>query len=92
MFAGLVFSAHVNVSWFNCVRTQRDMKCQLKSVKFSDVIQVILEPENLREDLQKARTSDLSQRQADKARRERLLSPILTKSHRKNIFDKLHSD
>ena len=63
------------------------MKCLLKSVKFSDVIQVILEPENLREDLQKARTSDLSQRQADKARRERLLSPILTKSHRKNIFN-----
>ena len=70
-----------------------DVKCQLKSksVKFSNVVQVILEPENLREDLQKARTSDVNQRQADKARRERLLSPILTKSHRANIFNKLHS-
>ena len=75
-----------------CSYCLRDMKCQLKSVTFSNVIQIIFEPKNIREDLQMARTSDLSQRQADKARRERLLNPILTKTHRAKIFNKFYSD
>ena len=81
-----------DISWFSYAKTKRDMKCHPKSVKFSDIVQVILEPENLREDLRKARMNDLSQRQADKARMERLLSPILTKTHRETIFVKLYSE
>ena len=64
------------------------MKNQQKSVKFSDIIQVIAEPESLKLALQEARTSDLTQRKADRARAERLLGPILTKAHRESIFKK----
>ena len=68
------------------------MENQPKSVKFSDIIQVIVEPENLKLALQEARTSDLTQRKADRARAERLLGPILTKAHRESIFKKLYSE
>lgn len=68
------------------------MTNQQKSVKFSDIIKVIEEPESLKVALQEARTCDLTQRQADRARRERLLNPILSKAHRENIFRKLYSE
>ena len=68
------------------------MKNQQKSVKFYDMIQVITEPEHLKKALQEARTSDHAQRQVDRARRERLLSPILRKDHREKIYRKLYSE
>ena len=68
------------------------MKNQQKSVKFSNLIQVITEVESQQEALQEARTSDLAQRQADRARQERLLSPILMKAHREKVFRKLYSE
>ena len=61
-------------------------------MEFSDIIQVIVEPEHLRLALQEARTSDLTQRIADRARAERLLGPILTNAHRESIFKKLYSE
>ena len=63
-----------------------------KFVKFSENIEIILEPENIAEDLQLARTSDLLQRQADKARMERLLTPILNTTHRGKIYQKMHDE
>ena len=67
----------------------RDRKC---SVRFSDSLEIILEPENLAEELQEARTSDLSQRQADRERSERLLAPILTRTHREKMFRKIYGE
>jgi len=61
-------------------------------VTFSDSLEIILEPENLAEELQEARISDLSQRRADRERNERLLGPILTTTHRENIFRKIYGE
>jgi len=61
-------------------------------VKFSDNPVIILEPENLAEDLQNARLSDFKQRQADRERMERLLGPILTPTHRQNIYRKIYGE
>ena len=60
-----------------------------KSVKFSKNVNVIMEPKNLAEKLWLARTSDFTQRQADKARMERLLTPILSTTHRGKIYQKI---
>ena len=60
------------------------------SVKFSEDINIILEPDNLAEDLHLARKSDYAQRQADKARMERLLTPILNTKHRRDIYEKIY--
>ena len=62
------------------------------SVKFSEDPEIILEPENLAEDLQLARQSDYKQRQADRERMERLISPILTPTHRRNIYQKIYGE
>jgi len=61
-------------------------------VKFSDNPVIILEPENLAEDLQNARLSDFKERQADRERMERLLGPILTPTHRQNIYRKIYGE
>ena len=61
-----------------------------RSVKFSEDIIIILEPDSLAEDLYLARKSDYAQRQADKARMERLLGPILNKEHRHDIYEKIY--
>ena len=63
-----------------------------KSVKFSKNVKVIVEPKNLAEKLWLARTSDFTQRQADKARMERLLTPILSTTHRGKIYQKMHDE
>ena len=55
-------------------------------LSFSENIAIIVEPKNLAEDLRLARKSDCLQRKADKARMERLLAPILTITHRRNIY------
>jgi len=49
----------------------------MKKVRFNPVLNIIFEPENIANDLQKARMSDYQQKQADKARMERLLLSIL---------------
>lgn len=69
-----------------------DLRDRQRSVTFSDSLEIILEPENLAEELQEARTSDLGQRQADRERNERLLAPILTRTHRENMFRKIYGE
>jgi len=62
-------------------------------VKFSDNPVVILEPESLAEELQEARiNSEFIRRKADRERNERLLAPILTQTHRQNMFKKIYGD
>lgn len=56
-----------------------------KKVTFTTALDVIYEDPNLSEDLKLARMSDFIQRQADKARMERLLNPILSISHREKM-------
>merc|ERR1719427_107741 len=60
-----------------------------KSVTFCDEVEIIEEPEDIAEDLHKAR-SDFSARQADKARNERMLTPILSKEHREKIYQNIY--
>jgi len=59
---------------------------KMKKVRFNPVLNIIFEPENIANDLQKARMSDYQQKQADKARMERLLLSILSPDHRKKMF------
>lgn len=56
-----------------------------KKVTFTTALDVIYEDPKLSEDLKLARMSDFFQRQADKARMERLLNPILSTSHREKM-------
>jgi len=62
-----------------------------KSVQFCEEVKIIEEPEDLAEDLHKAR-SDFSARQADKARNERMLTPIFSKEHREKIYQNIYGD
>jgi hypothetical protein len=59
-------------------------------VNFCDDVDVIEEPMDIAEDLQKARISDFPARKADHERMERLLAPILTKVHREKMFQKIY--
>jgi hypothetical protein len=61
-------------------------KKEMKKVRFNPILNIIFEPENIANDLQKARMSDYQQKQADKARMERLLLSILSPDHRKKMF------
>ena len=56
-------------------------------VRFSDMSlnTIIEEPEDLVEDLAMARKSDFRKRQADKARMERIMEPVLSKFHRGQV-------
>lgn len=57
-------------------------------VRFNLDVSVILEPEDQVEDLRLARISDFNQRQADRERMERLLTPILTTQHRNTVWQR----
>ena len=56
---------------------------------FSDMSRnkIIEEPEDLVEDLAMARKSDFKKRQADKARMERIMEPVLSKFHRDKVYN-----
>ena len=69
-----------------------DTRDRQHMVTFSDSLEIILEPENLAEELQEARISDLSQRRADRERNERTLGPILTRTHREKMFRKIYGE
>ena len=58
-------------------------------VRFSDMSlnTIIEEPEDLVEDLAMARKSDFRKRQADKARKERIMEPFLSTLHRDKIYN-----
>ena len=56
-------------------------------VRFSDTNMIIEEPEDLVEDLAMARKSDFKKRQADKARMERMMEPVLSKFHRDKVYN-----
>ena len=56
-------------------------------VRFSDTNMIIEEPEDLVEDLAMARKSDFGKRQADKARMERMMEPVLSKFHRDKVYN-----
>ena len=58
-------------------------------VRFSDMIliMIIYEPEDLVEDLAMARKNDFNKRQADKARMERMMEPVLSKFHRDKVYN-----
>jgi hypothetical protein len=58
----------------------------MKKVRFNPILNIIFEPENIANDLKKARMSNYQQKQADKTRMERLLSSILSPDHRKKMF------
>ena len=66
------------------------MKKTGKTVRFSNVITIIFEPKYLAEDLHLMRIGDFIMRWADRDRMERLLTPILTHSHREKIYRKIY--
>ena len=65
-------------------------QCKSKTVTFSSHVKIIFEPDNLVTDLHKARVSDFARREADRYRMGRLLSPILSDSHRQIILERLN--
>ena len=69
-----------------------DSEITSKIVKFSNDPTIILEPENLAEELQMARIGEFAARQADRERMERLIGPILTKTHRQNVYYKIYGE
>jgi hypothetical protein len=62
-----------------------------KHVSFNLTPNVIYEPAEISQDLQKCRLNNFMQRKADAARLERLLSPILSPEHRYKIWKKIHT-
>ena len=60
-----------------------------KSVCFNLTPTVIYDPLDLTDELQQYRRNDDLQRKADKARIERILSPILTLEHRDKISKRM---
>jgi len=63
-----------------------------KTVQFSSDPTIILEPESLAEELQLARIGEFPARQADRERMERLIAPILTQTHRQNIYQQIYGE
>jgi len=63
-----------------------------KTVQFSSDPTIILEPESLAEELQLARIGEFAARQADRERMERLIAPILTQTHRQNIYQQIYGE
>ena len=61
-----------------------------KNVRFEDSIRAIEEPIELAEDLHIARISDWVERQLNKMRMEKLLTPILKSTHRNKILLQLN--
>lgn len=68
------------------------VKTSAVKVKFSDEIDYFYEPEELAQELAEARVSDFKQRQVDRERMERLLTPVFTTTHRKKMFSKIFGD
>jgi len=63
-----------------------------KTVQFSSDPTIILEPESLAEELQLARIGEFAARQADRERMERLIAPILSQTHRQNIYQHIYGE
>jgi len=84
--------SQINIEPFGLCSSQILCKNSGRSVKFSDDVNVVEEPEDLANDLHTARLSDFPARQADKERRERLLAPILTNKHRRKMYQKIYGD
>merc|ERR1712062_622232 len=63
-----------------------------KTVQFSSDPTIILEPESLAEELQLARIGEFAARQADRERMERLIAPILSQTHRQNIYLQIYGE
>ena len=63
-------------------------------VRFSDMSlnKIIYEPEDLVEDLAMARKSDFRKRQAEKARMERIMEPVLSKFQRDKVYNERKKD
>jgi len=80
----------INRKYFDDEVRQSPCNLSNKCVRFCDDIKIIEEPEEIAEELQNARISDFSKRQADKERMERLIAPILMEVHRAKVFEKLH--
>jgi len=74
------------------VEEEEDTEATSKSVKFSSDPTIILEPESLAEELQLARIGEFAARQADRERMERLIAPILTETHRQNIYQQIYGE
>jgi len=71
---------------------EEDTEVTSKTVKFSSDPTIILEPESLAEELQLARIGEFAARQADRERMERLIAPILTETHRQNIYQQIYGE
>jgi len=71
---------------------EEDTEATSKTVKFSSDPTIILEPESLAEELQLARIGEFAARQADRERMERLIAPILTETHRQNIYQQIYGE
>ena len=69
-----------------------DTEATSKTVKFSSDPTIILEPESLAEELQLARIGEFAARLADRERMERLIGPILTQTHRQNIYQHIYGE
>jgi len=74
------------------VEEEEDTEATSKTVKFSSDPTIILEPESLAEELQLARIGEFAARQADRERMERLIAPILTQTHRQNIYQQIYGE
>jgi len=74
------------------VEEEDDPEGSSKTVQFSTDPTIILEPESLAEELQLARIGEFAARQADRERMERLIGPILTQTHRQNIYQKIYGE
>jgi ASC-1-like (ASCH) protein len=62
-----------------------------KQLSFNSTPTIIYDPENLADDLREYRKSNIFQKKMDALRMEKLLSPILTVTHRLKIWKKLYS-
>jgi len=74
------------------VEEEEETEVTSKTVKFSSDPTIILEPESLAEELQLARIGEFAARQADRERMERLIAPILTETHRQNIYLQIYGE
>jgi len=74
------------------VDEEENTEASSKTVQFSSDPTIILEPESLAEELQLARIGEFAARQADRERMERLIGPILTETHRQNIYQQIYGE
>jgi len=72
-------------------RTKMLAKKEKKEVQFNLEPTIIYEPTDMAEDLKAYRKDNYLQKKADAARYERILSPILSLTHRKKIWNILQN-